>query len=56
MEDFGKITEYCKRKHYILRTVAMLKDVDSETAVRAKAKAEAYEKVIDYIDKGEEQR
>ena len=56
MEDFGKIMEYCKRKHYILRTVAMLKDVDPETAVRAKSKAAAYEEVINYIDKGDEQQ
>lgn len=51
MENFGKIMEYCKRKHYILRTVAMLKDVDPNTAITANAKAAAYEKVIDYIDK-----
>lgn len=56
MKDSEKIMEYCKRKHYVLRTVAMLTDVDSETAIKANAKAAAYEEVINYIDKGDEQQ
>lgn len=51
MEDSEKIMKYCKRKYCVLRTVAMLTDVDPNTAVTANAKAAAYEKVIDYIDK-----
>lgn len=51
MEDSGKIMKYCKRKYCVLRTIAMLTDVDPNTAVTANAKAAAYEKVIDYIDK-----